>query len=305
MRVQTSRNTQTAAEVGTSAEYLLQVGDGRHFISPALGPDFIKVPEDTLLDSNIEEQVWHRLLHLVEIVYTDLNSGNHPDDYFADRIILTPKNTDVLAISNLMPEKVHGEMHEFTSVDSVDGDDELQRQEHGDLYPPEFLSTVSLSGMYPHKLNLKVGTPVILIRKMSTKEGLCNGTRLRIVQLRPNCMEAAIMGGAFAGKRVIIPRIALVSKNSGFPFELRRKPFPVQVAFVMTINKWQGQSIHRLGLYLPEPVFSHGQFYVAMSRVTSRNNIVILVDEPPTTSEGVHTKKNVYREIVAVDEAVV
>ncbi|OWY97855.1 Helitron helicase [Phytophthora megakarya] len=62
MRVQTSRNPQTAAEVGASfADYLLQVGDGRHFISPTLGPDFIKVPEDMLLDicslpqSNIEE----------------------------------------------------------------------------------------------------------------------------------------------------------------------------------------------------------------------------------------------------------
>ncbi|OWZ21535.1 Helitron helicase [Phytophthora megakarya] len=167
MRVQTSRNPQTAAEVGAFADYLLQVGDGRHFISPTLGPDFIKVPEDMLFDisslpqSNIEKQARNRLLHLVETVYTDLNSRSHPDDYFADIIILTPKNTDVLAINNLILEKIPGEMHEFTSVDSVDGDDELQRQEHGDLYPPEFLNTISLSGMPPHKLCLKVGTPVI------------------------------------------------------------------------------------------------------------------------------------------------
>ncbi|OWZ06858.1 Helitron helicase [Phytophthora megakarya] len=111
------------------ADYLLQVGGGRHFISPTSGPDFIKVPEgmvfniSSLPHSNIEEQARNRLLHLVETVYTDLNSGNHPDDYSADRIILTPKNTDVLAINNLILEKIPGEMHEFTSVDSVDGDD--------------------------------------------------------------------------------------------------------------------------------------------------------------------------------------
>ncbi|OWY92758.1 LOW QUALITY PROTEIN: Helitron helicase, partial [Phytophthora megakarya] len=172
MRVQTSRNTQTAAEIGAFADYLLQVGDGRHFISPTLGPDFIKVLEDMLFDisslpqSNIEEQARHRLLHLVETVYTDLNSRSHPDDYFADIIILTPKNTEVLAINNLILEKIPremhestsvdsvDEMHEFTSVDSVDGDDELQRQEHGDLYPPEFLNAISLSGMPPHKFNV-------------------------------------------------------------------------------------------------------------------------------------------------------
>ncbi|OWZ02227.1 LOW QUALITY PROTEIN: Helitron helicase, partial [Phytophthora megakarya] len=79
-------------------------------------------------------------------------------------------------------------MHEFTSMDSVDGDDKLQRQEHGDLYPPKFLNIISLSGMPSHKLNLKDVGP-----KSEHEEGICNGIRLRIVRLRPNYMESALM----------------------------------------------------------------------------------------------------------------
>jgi ATP-dependent exoDNAse (exonuclease V) alpha subunit len=44
----------------------------------------------------------------------------------------------------------------------------------------------------------------------------------------------------------------------------------------MTINKSQGQTIPIVGVYLPEPVFSHGQLYVALSRATAKSNINIL-----------------------------
>ena len=33
----------------------------------------------------------------------------------------------------------------------------------------------------------------------------------------------------------------------------------------MIINKAQGHSINNLGVYLPQPEFSHGQLYVALS----------------------------------------
>jgi ATP-dependent DNA helicase PIF1 len=52
----------------------------------------------------------------------------------------------------------------------------------------------------------------------------------------------------------------------------------------MTVNKSQGQTIPNVGVYLPAPVFSHGQLYVAMSRATNRTNIKILA--LPTNAEA-------------------
>jgi ATP-dependent DNA helicase PIF1 len=70
-----------------------------------------------------------------------------------------------------------------------------------------------------------------------------------------------------------------------FPFQFKRKQFPVRHIFAMTVNKAQGQTIPNMSVYLPEPVFSHGQLYVALSRATTRSNIKILA-LPPNAEEG-------------------
>jgi hypothetical protein len=45
----------------------------------------------------------------------------------------------------------------------------------------------------------------------------------------------------------------------------------------MTINKAQGQTLQRVGVYLPKPVFCHGQLYVAFSWCDSRRGVRVLV----------------------------
>ena len=66
----------------------------------------------------------------------------------------------------------------------------------------------------------------------------------------------------------------------------------------MTINKAQDQTIKYVGLDLRNPVFTHGQLYVALSRVQSKNNISILVNDHDHKEDGIFTKNIVYREVL-------
>ena len=47
----------------------------------------------------------------------------------------------------------------------------------------------------------------------------------------------------------------------------------------MTINKSQGQSFSKVGIALNVPVFSHGQLYVALSRVKFKDGLRIFIKE--------------------------
>ena len=78
---------------------------------------------------------------------------------------------------------------------------------------------------------------------------------------------------------------------------LTRLQFPVRPAFAMTINKSQGQILKKMSLYLPNPVFSHGQFYVALSRCGLRSSLrVMVIGGRFPDQEGVYTKNVMFGE---------
>jgi ATP-dependent DNA helicase PIF1 len=93
-------------------------------------------------------------------------------------------------------------------------------------------------------------------------------------------MQATILTVCAKGKDVFIPRIPLIPTD--LPFNFKRIQFPVRLAFAMSFNKAQGQSLKIAGIHLKNPCFSHGQLYVACSRVGHTTNLYILASEGKT-----------------------
>jgi hypothetical protein len=78
-------------------------------------------------------------------------------------------------------------------------------------------------------------------------------------------------------------------------------PISCQTSFRNDNQQSQGQTLDSVGLYLPSPVFSLGQLYVALSRAKRPQNVKILID--PQTSpvdglQGNYTSNVVYTEVL-------
>ena len=271
------------------SEFLLRIGNG---VEETIEQDYIKLPREicvpyTGAESNIED--------LIDIVFPMLEENMTNLNYITSRAILSTRNENVDSINMKLIERFPGEQMVYHSFDSAVDDP-------NNHYPSEFLNSLTPNGLPPHILKLKRNCPVILLRNLDPPNGLCNGTRLVVRAFQRNTIDAEIVLGEHAGKRVFLPRIPLCpSDDEMFPFKFKRKQFPIRASFAMTINKAQGQIIPHVGIYLPNPVFSHGQLYVAMSRATARSNLKVLTattNDENIGSDGTFTKNIVYKEVL-------
>ena len=162
-------------------------------------------------------------------------------------------------------------------------------------FTSDYLNTLTPNGFPRHFLKLKPGMPVMLLRNISPKEKLCNGTRLIFRECINNkLLKCELMED---GKEVLIPRITLHSDNTNSPFEWSRRQFPIRISFAMTINKSQGQTLDMVGIWLRLPAFAHGQFYVSISRTGDPSTLKIAIMDRAGVPEG-HTANVVYYEVL-------
>lgn len=253
--------------------WLRSIGDGTHDNYPML-----KIPDNMLInDGNIST--------LVDAIFPDFEDHFSETNYLMSRVIVAPTHKDVNFINTLMSERLPSTCHSKTylSADSIQREGEVNEN----LFPLEFLNSLEVNGLPPHNLTLSEGMPVMLLRNLNKAMGLCNGTRLIVNRLQDHVIEAVVITGDAKGTHVYIPRISLSPPESTLPFILRRRQFPVKPAYAMTINKAQGQTIDIVGVSLLQPVFSHGQLYVALSRARDCSNVKILLPNGQTETPNV------------------
>jgi len=141
-----------------------------------------------------------------------------------EELLIQIPHEDVEKLNDIIIDLFPGEERNLLSFDEVEGD-----TYH--LYQHEYLHTISLGGLPPHNLKVKKGSPLMLLRNIDPKSGLCSGTRLLCRGSYMNMLDVEILTGHHAGNRAFLPRIKhKTTDGAGLPFVLIRKQFPVRLS---------------------------------------------------------------------------
>ncbi|XP_061993578.1 uncharacterized protein LOC133711477 [Rosa rugosa] len=281
-------------KISIFAKWILDIGDGVQLgVADQTDSDasWIEIPKELLIHANDDP-----ISQIFLATYPAFNQNHTNYDYLRERAIVTPRNKIVYEINDHIINQLPGDERIYLSSDTVCSTSE-NHEKLAELYSVEFLNSLELNGLPPHKLQLKIGMPIMLLRNLNQTVGLCNGTRLVVTNMLDRVIEARILTGNKIDHKVYLPRIVLTSTENKWPFILKRRQFPVRPCYAMTINKSQGQSLKQVGVYLPESVFTHGQLYVALSRVTSIDGLKILIQNNNNMPDT-HTKNIVYKDVL-------
>ena len=72
----------------------------------------------------------------------------------------------------------------------------------------------------------------------------------------------------------------------------------MRLAYAMTINKSQGQSLEVVGISLQNDVFTHGQLYVALSQASNPHKVKVLTRDSAQLDV---TKNVVFSEVISLN----
>lgn len=119
-------------------------------------------------------------------------------------------------------------------------------------------------------LQLKIKMPVMLITNVNTKHGWVNGTIATIEYIDDNniCLKKTAANDTTEERVYWIQRITRQVLGTSYT----RTQFPIVPAFASTIHKSQSATIDCVGIHL-DNMLTHGQLYVAMSRVRKAEDL--------------------------------
>ena len=146
------------------AEFLLQIGEGKVPTCLDIGQDMIEI------DKSMKSKA-ATLAEFCKSIFTNLKgkikNGMKTRDIkpdwskdIIDRAIIAPKNTHVDRVNEILMNEIEGEEFILKSADKVLNEkDEFK-------FPTEWLNNQNPSGTPPHRLLLKRGAPIMLLRNL-------------------------------------------------------------------------------------------------------------------------------------------
>ena len=191
------------------------------------------------------------------------------------------------AVNNLCFDKLPGELIRMpasdTYVDCRNPDD----------FPHDYIESLDMKGAPPWMLQMKVGAKYMCIRNLDLKRGIVNGTMMKLISIGRHTAQFEILTGKACGSVDIFTRavFTITPEASGLPFTVVRKQFPVIPAYCLSVHKAQGQTLQRVGLIFESDPFTHGQLYVALSRVAGWHKVF-------TMYHGDNIKNHVLRHLL-------
>ena len=176
------------------------------------------------------------------VVFPNIAENIGDPQWLEGRAVLAATNKEVKMLNEILIMKLPGNINLLKSADQLCNEQDLLR------FNAEYLHGQCPNGFPPHDLRLKHNMPLMLLRNLNPREGLCNGTKLIFLR----CIDSKLLECKVVGNQrtVLIPRITFIPKVGEFTFEWQRRQFPVKPAFATTINKSQGQTLRNVGVWL-------------------------------------------------------
>lgn len=125
-----------------------------------------------------------------------------------------------------------------------------------------------------HVLELKVGCRVMLVKNQNIKAGLVNGSCGTVSNLTKNSITVLFDNGVEVN--VSPENFEYIKENRP---KVRRRQFPLRLAYGITIHKSQGMTFDKLVVNFNR-IFAYGQAYVALSRTRSKEGLIIKGFDP-------------------------
>ena len=173
----------------------------------------------------------------------------HPQDPYecSGRAILAGTNEQIDTVNEQMLKQLNGEQEVLLSCDRPEVDQSGATQD----IPQETMADMDDVGVPPHRLCLKVGAVAMIMRNLDFGAGLVNSRKVIIRGIHKHVIMVETPGeGGKKGETHCIHRLDFHFQAGGKGMSIIRRQFPLRIAYCLTYNKSQGQTLDRVGIYL-------------------------------------------------------